>query len=221
MPHERVFVHGSGRRGIEAWPEMDASAGEFFTFVEGLSIADQVSALRSRCERRRVIVFAHSIGAIPAVIAARDSDLAALVLIEPALYDIARGDAAVERHIGIVTEARSLAAAGDLPGFWAIMRPLMFGGAFDAALWDGERALAARWACTNLPWGHGARAQMVDGVPTLIVTGGWNDEYEQIARVLRDRGARHEILPGHGHRPQDSSRFADVVGAFEATLASP
>ncbi|WP_194764116.1 alpha/beta hydrolase [Microbacterium sp. UFMG61] len=218
MPHERVFVHGSGRRGIEAWPEKDASAGEFLGLTQGLSIADQVSALRSRCERRRVIVFAHSIGAIPAVIAARDLDLAALVLIEPALYDIARGDAAVERHIGIVTEARSVAEAGDLPGFWAIMRPLMFGGHFDGALWDEERALAARWACTNLPWGHGARAQMVDGIPTLVVTGGWNDEYEQIARVLRDRGARHEIVPGHGHRPQDSSRFTDVVGAFESTL---
>jgi pimeloyl-ACP methyl ester carboxylesterase len=218
MPHERVFVHGSGRRGIEAWPEMDASTGEFLRLTQGLSIADQVSALRSRCERRRVIVFAHSIGAIPAVIAARDLDLAALVLIEPALYDIARGDAAVERHIGIVTEARSVAEAGDLPGFWAMMRPLMFGGPFDGALWDEERALAARWACTNLPWGHGARAQMVDGIPTLVVTGGWNDEYEQIARVLRDRGARHEIVPGHGHRPQDSSRFTDVVGAFESTL---
>jgi len=164
------------------------------------------------------MLFAHSIGAVPAVLAAGRLDLAGLVLVEPALYDIARGDAAVERHIGIVTEARSLAESGDLRGFWAVLRPLMFGGPLDGDLPDDERAVAQRWARANLPWGRGVRAAMVDDVATLIVTGGWNDEYEEIARVLRGRGATHEVLRGYGHRPQDSSRFDDVVGAFVATL---
>jgi hypothetical protein len=50
------------------------------------------------------------------------------------------------------------------------------------------------------------------GVPTLVVTGGWNDEYEAIAsRIV---GARHVTLAGHGHRPQDHPDAAGVVRSF-------
>lgn len=166
------------------------------------------------------IVFAHSIGAVPAVLAAAsepDSGVT-LVLIEPALYDIVRGDAAAERHIAAVTEARSQAAAGNLRGFWGILRPLMFGGPFDAALWDEERSFARRWSSTNIPWGHGVRAEMLDGIPTRVVTGGWNVEYEHIAEALQDRGAAHTVLTGAAHRPQDVPGFSGIVRDFESRL---
>lgn len=164
-------------------------------------------------------LFAHSIGAVPAVLAtASEPHGAALVLIEPALYDLVRGEPAIERHISAVTEARDQAADGNLRGFWSILRPLMFGGPFDAALWDEERSLAEHWASTNVAWGHGLRSELLDGIPTLVVTGGWNDEYELIAERLHARGADHTVLKGAAHRAQDVPAFADVVHDFEARL---
>lgn len=139
-------------------------------------------------------------------------------VVEPALYDIARGDAPIERHIAVVTEARSRAAEDDLYGFWALFRPLMFGGTLDREAWPDERAVAEHWATANLPWGHGIRECSLTGVPTLVVTGGWNEEYELIARRLVDVGAAHRVLPGFAHRPQDHPDFPAAVTTFEQSL---
>ncbi|WP_435744492.1 alpha/beta fold hydrolase [Microbacterium sp. PMB16] len=215
---ERLYIHGGGRRGADAWPHVADPAARFLSFSPDSTIAEQMSGLVEEVGDRRVLMFAHSIGAVPAVLAAHHLDVAGLVLIEPALYDIARGVADVERHIGIVTEARALAASGDLRGFWAVLRPLMFGGPFEMARWDEERPVAERWAVTNLPWGHAVRERMLDDIPTLVVTGGWNGEYEAIARILVARGAQHVVLPGAEHRPQDLPGFSAAVEAFEHSL---
>ena len=211
----RLHIHGGGRQGASAWPSQADAAGEFVSFGTA-SIDDQVRLLGER--PTGALVFAHSIGAVPAVLAAAAMRPAGLVLVEPALYDIARGHPAIERHIGIVTEARAQADAGDLRGFWAILRPLMFGGPFDEPRWEDEHPIAERWAVTNLPWGHGVREDVLDGIPTLVVTGGWNDEYETIAGILAGRGAHHVVLPGAQHRPQDLEEFTHVVAEFEAEL---
>src|SRR5690606_36629819 len=129
--------------------------------------------LADTCFGPDAIVFAHSIGAVPTVLAANRTPVAGLVLVEPALYDIVRGDAVIEGHIGIVTEAHTRAAIGDLRGFWAILRPLMLGGAFDEDRWDAEQPLAQRWASSNTPWGHVVRPDAIESVPTLVITGGW------------------------------------------------
>lgn len=212
----RVFIHGAGRRGAEAWPASDAADGDFVSFEPGSTIPDQAATLIDSYDGARVVLHAHSLGAVPAVLAAASGrlDVAGLVLVEPALYDIARGEHAIERHIAIVTEARAQAAEGELHGFWAIFRPLMFGEAFDVDRWDAERAAAERWASSNVPWGHGVRSGMITGIPTLVVTGGWNDEYETIAGVLTRHGARHIIRDGAAHRPQDLPGFATAVEEF-------
>ncbi|MGM7697039.1 hypothetical protein [Microbacterium sp. A84] len=180
MTFTRLYIHGAGRRGTAAWPAADHALGEFLSFEPGSMIPEQVEWLVRSCSKQRTVLFAHSIGAVPAVLAAASGDLgiAGLVLVEPALYDIARGEAEVERHISSVTEARAQADAGNLRGFWAIMRPLMFGGPFDADVWEAERPVAEHWADTNVPWGHGIRDHMLAGIPTLVVTGGWNEEAE-------------------------------------------
>lgn len=216
----RVFVHGGGRRGHDAWPHSDAAAGDFVSFETGSHIQDQVETLIDAYTSTRILLHAHSLGAVPAVLAAASGrlDVAGLVLVEPALYDIARGEAVIERHIGIVTEARAQADAGNLRGSWAIFRPLMFGEAFGADRWDAERAAAQRWATSNVPWGHGIRSEMITGIPTLGVTGGWNDEYETIAGQLTQHGARHLVLEGATHRPQDLAGFASASEEFERTL---
>lgn len=216
----RVYIHGAGRRGASAWPGLAHEHGEFLSFAPGSSIGDQTEVLLQSRAGLPSLLFAHSIGAVPAVLAAAtgELDLSGLVLVEPALYDIARGDAAIERHIAAVTEARAQAADGNPRGFWGIVRPLMFGGSFDEALWADERPVADHWSRTNIPWGHGVRTEMLDGIPTLIVTGGWNEEYERIAALLAARGAEHVALTGADHRPQDMPAFSDVVGDFEARL---
>ncbi len=217
MTLRRLYVHGAGRRGAAAWPQVDAADADFVSFPRESSVAEQADALVASCGDR-MLIFAHSIGAVPVVLAANRLNIAGLVLVEPALYDIARGDEAIERHIGIVSEARAQADAGDLRSFWAILRPLMFGGPFDPATWDDERLLARRWATTNLPWGHGVRAAMLTDIPTLVITGGWNAEYERIAGALASDTTTHVVLTGAAHRAQDAPGFGAVVAAFESEL---
>ena len=212
----RVFIHGAGRRGHDAWPHADAASGDFVSFEPGSTIPDQVATLIDSYADTRVVLHAHSLGAVPTVLAAASGrvDVAAQVLVEPALYDTVRGEAPIERHIGIVSEARAQAADGTLQGFWAIFRPLMFGEAFDVDRWGTGRAAAERWASSNVPWGHGVRGGMITGIPTLVVTGGWNNEYETIAGALTRYGADHVVLEGAAHRPQDLPGFAPAVEKF-------
>jgi pimeloyl-ACP methyl ester carboxylesterase len=218
MSIRRVHVHGAGRRGSDAWPSAADEAGAFVSFPPAFTVSEQVERLVQDFGSEPVIVYAHSIGAVPAALAARRMQIAGLVLVEPALYDIARGEESIERHIGIVTEARAQAAAGDLKSFWAILRPLMFGSALDVEDWERERPVAEHWATTNLPWGHGVRQGMLHGIATLVVTGGWNEEYERIAQLLIGVGAQHVVLAGAQHRPMDLPAFAEAALAFEASL---
>lgn len=218
MSIRRVHVHGAGRRGADAWPNAHPDAGDFVSFPPVSSVSEQADLLVQAFGTTPVIVYAHSIGAVPVVLAAERMQPAGLVLVEPALYDIARGEACIERHIGIVTEARAQADAGDLKAFWAILRPVMFGGPLEPDDWETERPVAERWATTNLPWGHGVRPGMLRGIPALVVTGGWNDEYERVAQVLVDGGAEHAVLAGAQHRPMDLPSFAATARAFEASL---
>lgn len=218
MSIRRVHVHGAGRRGADAWPSAREKTDEFVSFPPASAISEQADLLVQDFGSEPVILYAHSIGAVPVALAAARMQVAGLVLVEPALYDIARGAESIERHIGIVTEARAQADAGDLRAFWAILRPLMFGGPFDPDTWERERAVAEHWAKTNLPWGHGVRDRLLNGIPTLVVTGGWNDEYERIAQVLAGGGAQHVVLIGAQHRPMDLPAFGDVALSFEASL---
>ncbi len=82
-----------------------------------------------QCPEGDVVVIAHSLGAVPAALAYRAGDISAshMVLLEPALYDIARGEDAIERHVISMIEAREHAGRGDLFAYWQIVGPLMFG----------------------------------------------------------------------------------------------
>jgi hypothetical protein len=58
-------------------------------------------------------------------------------------------------------------------------------------------------------------------VPTLVVTGDWNDEYEAIAEELTVHGAEHRHLRGFGHRPQDHPDFPALVDEFAGSATRP
>ena len=92
----------------------------------------------------------------------------------------------------------------------------MFGGQATTDKWKSEEGKAAEFASRCLPWGHHIDADVVSEIPTLVVTGDWNQEYEVIATRLAEKGAVHVHLRGNGHRPQDHPGFADEVNQFLA-----
>jgi hypothetical protein len=49
---------------------------------------------------------------------------------------------------------------------------------------------------------------------TLVLTGGWSDEYEEVAAALVELGAKHEVLAGHGHAVADHPGCAERIRAF-------
>ncbi len=163
------------------------------------------------------LVIAHSLGAVPVALEYSAGALRApLVLVEPALYDVARGDPAVEAHIGTVTVARARAAGGDLYGFWQFNAPLMFSREATIEAWPEDLSVAERLVDLQPPWGHGIRAADFIDVQVLVVTGNWSAEFEAIAAKLAEVGAEHVRLTGSGHRPQDQEEFESVLVSFAA-----
>ncbi|MBN8424668.1 alpha/beta fold hydrolase [Microbacterium esteraromaticum] len=213
----RVYVHGAGRQGRDAWPSIP-DQGSRFASLDFTGPMDANVASLAALSPRNSVVFAHSAGAVPVFLAVQARQIAAraLVLVEPALYDVARGVPVIEDHIDAITRARALSRSGDLFGYWSIVRPLMFGGPAERSRWDEERETAARFEAKQPPWGFGVASSAIVGVPTLVITGGWNAEYETIAGVLIEEGATHVQLRGVNHRPQDHSGFADTVERFLA-----
>lgn len=55
---------------------------------------------------------------------------------------------------------------------------------------------------------------MIEGVRTLVIAGGWNAEYEAIAAALVTHGATHQQLVGNEHRPQNHPDFEAAVQRF-------
>lgn len=218
MDDRRMYLHSAARMGTSAWPTA-RSEGLFVALDTTRAPSAHAADIVEQRPRTTGVVFAHSILGVSATLAAPALAPSALVLVEPALYDLVRGETSIERHIAAVTEARSLAAGGDLRGFWAILRPLMFGGPFEAARWDHERAVAEHWSAVPLPWGNGVRDRMLADTPKLVITGAWNAEYEAIARHLVTLGATHLALEGAQHRPQDLPGFVPAVEEFLSPLA--
>lgn len=209
----KVFVHGAGRAGREAWPLQADRDARFLDLTTASTMDEQVAMVAAATGQDGAAIVAHSAGAIPALLAVKSGAARSnlLVLLEPALYDVARGERAIEDHITAMTRAGEHATAGDLLGFWQIVRPMMFGGPVDVDRWPEERATAERLAAVEVPWGYGLDASDIDGITTVVITGAWNAEYEAIAAVLARHGARHAQLPGHGHRPQDHPDFGTLL----------
>ena len=133
----RVHVHSPGRAGPRAWPSAPGDA-RFIALRPDVPARDAASELaRVGLGDGAEAVFAHSYLAIPAALAVREPSVA-LVLVEPAFYDIARGHPDIESHISTVERARLQLAAGDLWGYWTAIRPLMFGGPAQEVTWEEE-----------------------------------------------------------------------------------
>jgi hypothetical protein len=213
----RLYVHGAGRAGSEAWPAQEASGAVFADHSRQLDMSSKARAVVEQAPSNPLAVVAHSLGATVVAVALEEIRPQRLVLVEPALYDIARGHEAIEGHVGQMTRAREHAAAGDLYGYWEIVSPMMFGLPASRDRWEEEQDRAEWMAAIEPPWGHGLTAGQFGDVPTLVVTGDWNQEYEAVATRLTEVGARHVHLPGYQHRPQDHPDFNGLVEEFIAT----
>lgn len=237
-----VFVHGAGSFGAAAWPRQHGMALAYDALflrrhgfdaiaepVESDFAADAAIVLGALADDGRGQagghVVAHSQGAIAAMMAAveRPDLVRSLTLVEPACLSLTAELPAtaahralmqplfdVRHHLGdddfqreYIRRAFAVSAPDDGPGTNA------------AVPTPEQQREARRLRLQAPPWE--APLQIVPGVPTLVLTGGWEPLYEEIAGYLRETGALHRIAPG-GHRPQDSIEGDRTIRAFLADV---
>lgn len=216
-----MLLHSSRRSVAEAWGGVArlpcATAAMMPGYVDDAPVDfDQTAweqVLHAACGAGAALV-AHSYGGPAAMSAAasRPDLVRALILFEPAAYALARGDEAVEAHIARLDPVFDTAARDDAATFWRRFMTAMTGSP-PPELTPEQRIDAERQRRLPPPWTLRTPATL-GSTPVLVITGGWNDEYEAIA--ARIPGAEHVVLPGHAHRPQDHPDAAGLVAEFLA-----
>lgn len=219
-----VFVHGSGEFGAAAWPRQHGLSLEFdclylrrhgFSAVEEPAptdhVRDQAIILEALGAGGHVV--AHSQGAVPAMMLAveRPDVVRTLTLIEPACLSLTVGLPATAAHVALMAplfDDRGLMS--DEEFLQTFVRRVFAADAPAPATADARRD-AARLRLQAPPWE--APLSIVPGVPTLVLTGGWEPLYEEVAEYLAGTGAVHRIAPG-GHRPHDTVQGDAHIRAF-------
>lgn len=234
-----VFVHGAGSFGAAAWPKQHGMAlaydalflrrHGFDPVAEPLPTdfaADAATVLRALADDGRGAagghVVAHSQGAISAMMAAveRPDLVQSLTLVEPACFSLTAELPATAAHRALLQplfDVRHQLSDEDfhrefVRRVFAAHAPVR-GGVGAPAADDGREARRLR---RQAP-GWDAPLHIVPGVPTLVLTGGWEPLYEEIAGYLRETGALHRTAPG-GHRPQDSREGDLAIRTFIADV---
>lgn len=225
-----VFVHGLGSFGAAAWSKQHGMAlGYDCLFlrrhgfdpvaepVESDIAADVAILIDALADSGGGHVVAHEQGAIPAMLAAVDRpDLVfSLSLVEPACLSLTAELPATASHRALMQplfDVRSQLSDADYEREY-------FRRAY-AAEAGGLQTPEARRSAQRLrlqapPWE--APLHIVPGVPTLVLTGGWEPLYEEIAAYLRETGALHRVAAG-GHRPQDSADGDRFIRSFIADV---
>lgn len=229
-----VFVHGLEQYGAAAWPTQHRLAGRydclflkrtgFDAVADPLAsdfIADMNIVIAALGEGGHVV--AHAQGAIAAMMAAveRPGLIHSLTLIEPALTSLTAelpATRAFHEHLEplfaqreTLTDQEFSAEYIRLTGATESTATPTLGGVIESP----ER-IAARTHRQAPSWE--APLHIVPGVPTLVLTGGWEPLYEEVADYLATTGARHVVSKG-GHRPQDTAEGAELIEEF--ILAHP
>lgn len=212
-----VFVPGSGRDGAAAWPAQSSAqlgVGVRPVFLTSGDVGAPATAVLKALGEEGGHVVAHSSGAVAATLAASSHPglVRSLVLFEPACFALARGGVEVERH---VTEMSPVFEDADKSS----VSDQEFAARFLTALgaeppFPPEPALSAmgrRLRAVPPPWSYAYDASFISVVPTLVITGGWNALYDEVAVELQEAGATHVVLPGFGHRPQDHERASRLL----------
>ncbi|WP_120519635.1 alpha/beta fold hydrolase [Arthrobacter celericrescens] len=225
-----VFVHGGGSFGAAAWPRQHGMALKydalflrrhgFDPVVEPVepSVAADVAIILAALEsdgNPGGHLVAHSQGAIPAMLVAVDHPelVRSLVLVEPACLSLTAELPATMAYRALMEplfEARH--RLGDEEYLQEFRRRTASAAAGPVSNEDPHR-VARRLRLQAPPWD--APLHIVPGVPTLVLTGGWEPLYEEIAGYLRETGALHRVAAG-GHRPHDSPEGDRIIRSFIA-----
>lgn len=216
-----VFIHGRGRSGQQAWP-LFPTDDPSLVFLERTCPSDQperdadrvIDALGGRGH-----VIGHSYGAVTAMLAAqrRPDMLRSLVLLEPSCFDIARGGRHVERYISAMAPVFAVADDATVDGEDFLARFAAGMGSTPPEIDSGTcETLAARIRATPAPWEVALRTDTPRLVPTLVITGETTPVYDEVAAALEAKGARHLVVAGAGHRPQDTEECLAAIRGFQA-----
>jgi pimeloyl-ACP methyl ester carboxylesterase len=225
-----VFVHGAGSFGAAAWPRQHGVALSYdalFLRRHGFDpLADPVESsfeedtrilLSSLGDDGRGIagghVVAHAQGAIAAMMAAveRPDLVYSLTLVEPACLSLTAELPATAAHIGLMQPLFNVRHQLSDEDFQREFVRRVYATDLQQPVTDEEKRSARRLRLQAPSWE--APLHIVPGVPTLVLTGGWEPLYEEIAGYLRETGALHRTAAG-GHRPHDSVEGDRIIRAF-------
>src|SRR6478609_8081756 len=238
-----VFVHGAGSFGAAAWPKQHGMALDYDALflrrhgfdavaepLESNFAADAAIVLASLADDGRGAagghVVAHSQGAIPAMMAAveRPDLVFSLTLVEPACLSLTAELPATAAHIRLMQPLFDVRHQLSDDDFQREFVRRIYATDLQQPATTEEKRSARRLRLQEPSWE--APLHIVPGVPTLVLTGGWEPLYEEIAGYLRETGALHRVAAG-GHRPQDSRdgdrairQFISGVGRSQAARAS-
>lgn len=230
-----VFVHGAGSFGSAAWPRQHGMALAYDALflrrhgfdpvaepVESSFVEDTAIVLRSLADDGRGAagghIVAHSQGAISAMMAAveRPDLVYSLTLVEPACLSLTAELPATAAHRDLMQplfDVRHQLADED---FQREFIRRVYAADLEEPATQEEKRSARRLRLQAPSWE--APLQIVPGVPTLVLTGGWEPLYEEIAGYLRETGALHRHAAG-GHRPQDSPEGDRCIRSFIADVS--
>lgn len=219
-----VFVHGAGTFGAAAWPRQHGMAREFdCLFVRRHGFDPVAAPLRTDFEADRQIVeealgrgghlVAASQGAVSAMMLAveRPDLVRSLVLAEPACLSLTKELPATAAHRERVEPLFMRAAELTDEDFNREFARAVFGSEPRPLNTAEDRDRARRLRMQAPPWT--APLAIVPGVPTLVLTGGWEPLYEEVAEYLAGTGAVHRVVGG-GHRPQDTEEGNTILRRF-------
>ena len=225
-----VFVHGAGSFGAAAWPRQHGVALSYDALflrrhgfdplaepTESSFEEDTRILLSSLGDDGRGIagghVVAHAQGAIAAMMAAveRPDLVYSLTLVEPACLSLTAELPATAAHIGLMQPLFNVRHQLSDEDFQREFVRRVYATDLQQPVTDEEKRSARRLRLQAPSWE--APLHIVPGVPTLVLTGGWEPLYEEIASYLRETGALHRTAAG-GHRPHDSVEGDRIIRAF-------
>lgn len=225
MHKERiVFVHGAGGFGAAAWPKQHGLALAYdalFLKRHGFDAAAEPLPTDFDADRDIVLealgsgghVVAHSQGAIAAMMAAVDRPelVRSLVLVEPACLSLTAELPATAAHRDVMGPLFSRRFELTDDQFHREFARIAFSSEALPLLTEAAQRAARRLRLQTPPWE--APLHIVPGVPTLVLTGGWEPLYEEIAEYLASTGAVHRSTAG-AHRPHDTADGDRLIRGF-------
>ncbi|HEV7169206.1 MAG TPA: alpha/beta hydrolase [Micrococcaceae bacterium] len=225
MTKERiVFVHGAGAFGAAAWPGQHGLALDFdclFLKRHGFDASAEPLPTDFEADRDIVVralgygghVVAHAYGAIAAMMAAVEYPklVHSLVLVEPACLSLTAELPATQAHHDLMAPLYTRRMEMSDEEFNSEFVRMAFAARAGQLTTDQARRDARRLRLQAPAWE--APLHIVPGVPTLVLTGGWEPLYEEIADYLAATGAVHRVTSG-GHRPHDTPEGDRLIRGF-------